>query len=277
MKAYPRAIRRRASVLLTAAAALIIETSCSEAPPPQSAPQPTSSPSEIRSRLELYARDKAIIRIHTDDGTIIPTAFYSLTDSSVVIDHVLRGQDYIPELTEAHLYGDRKAKELPDGTTFPLRVPMDRIVALQSWNFPSRPAAVGEEVGPRLAVYAAEKVVARIHTTDGTIIPTSHYALVDSVIVISDVLRDRKYFPEDNQPRVHGIASAPVKKLPPDLNLPLTVPVTQVSTVDQWQDPHKTRKGIVTGVVVVAAVALVAWFMSDFEIGLSGDGEWQWR
>jgi hypothetical protein len=275
MKAYPRAIRWRASVLLTAAAALIIVSSCSGAPPPQSAPQPTNSPSEVRSRLELYAKDKAIVRIHTDDGTIIPTAHYSLTDSSVVIDDVLRGKDYIPELSEAHLYGDRVARELPGSAAFPLSVPMDRIVALQRWNFPSRPAAVGEEVGPRLAVYAAEKVVARMHMADGTIISTSHYEVNDSVIVINNVLRGDKYFPEADEPRLYA-KSGEVKTLPKDVTLPLAIRMADLATVDQWQDPHKTTKGIKSGVLIAAAVGLVALLAVSFTLS-GGYGEWDWQ
>lgn len=276
MKAYPRAIRWRASVLLTAAAALIIETSCSGAPPPQSAPQPTSSPSEIRSRLALYAKDKAIVRIHTDDGTIIPTAHYSLTDSSVVIDDVLRGKDYIPELSKAHLFGDREAKELPDGTALPLSVPMERIVALQSWNFPSRPAAVGEDVGPRLAVYAAEKVVARVHMADGTIIPTSHYEVNDSVVVINNVLRGDKYFPEAQEPRLYG-KTGDVKTLPENVILPLTLPVADLVTVDQWQDPHTTEKGIKSAVLVFGSVALAVWLLRGLAEAALAGAEWHWQ
>lgn len=276
MKAYPRAIRWRASVLLTAAAALIIESSCSGTPPPPSVPEPTSSPSEIRSRLVLYAQDKAVVRFHTDDGVIIPTAHYSLMDSSVVIDEVLRGKDYIPELSEAHLYGDRKAKELPDGTAFPLSVPMARIVALQRWNFPSRPAAVGEEVGPRLAVFAAEKVVARIHRVDGAIITTSHYEVNDSVVVINNVLLGDKYFPEAQEPRLYG-KTGDVKTLPENVTLPLTLPVADLATVDQWQDPHATEKGLKSAVLIFGSVALALWLLRGLADAALAGGEWQWQ
>ncbi len=276
MKAYPRAIHWRASVSLTVAAALLIETACSGTPPPP-APQLTSSPSEIRSRLVLYARDNAVIRLHLDDGTVIPTGHYLLTDSTVVVDDVLHGRDYMPELNVAHLFSKQHTKELPDSVALPMNVPLDRIVALQSWNFPLRPNATGEEVAPRIAVYASEKAIARLHTVDGTVIPTSHYTVVDSVIVISDVLRGDKYFPEENQPRVHGIPSPSVKTLPPDMHLPLTIPVAQVSTVDQWQDPHSGRNGIVPALLIFGAAGLVlAALLSthwDFMGGdWSGDG-----
>ena len=276
MKAYPRAIRWRASVLLTAAAALIIETSCSGTPPPQSAPQPTSSPSEIRSRLVLYAQDKAVVRIHTDDGTIIPTANYSLTDSTVVITDIRRGRDYLPELSEAHLFGEHQAKELPDSVVLPLRVPINRIVALQRWSFPSRPAAVGDEVRPRLAVYAAEQVVARIHRFDGTIITTSHYEVNDSVVVINNVLRGDKYFPEAQEPRLYG-KTGDVKTLPENVTLPLTLPVADLATVDQWQDPHPTEKGFKSAVLIFGSVALALWLLRGLADAALTGAEWQWQ
>lgn len=277
MKANPRAIKWRASVLLTAAVALVIEASCSGAPPPPPVPEPTSSPSEIRTRLVLYKQDNAVVRIHMDDGTIIPTAWYSLDDSTLVIEQVLRGTSYVPELNQAHLFSHSHAKALPDDVAFPLRIPLAHVVALQRWNQPASSNPTGAEVGPRLAVFAAEKVVVRIHTLDGTIIPTSHYEVNDSTVVVGNVLRGDQYFPETAEPRLYG-KSSDVITLPKNVTLPLAIPMADLATVEQWQDPHKTTNGIFYGVIIVATVALVAWFVTSVEIGPSADGGgWTWR
>ena len=255
-------MKTRALTILVASLALVLDSACSHAPAPDSSPQPVSSAAEISSRLRLYEANKAVIRVHTKDGTIIPTSRYSFDDSTVVIGEVLRGREYTPEVAEAHLNGKPSAQELPENVTIPLTVRMDQIVALERWGFPPR-EATGSEVGPRVAVYAAEKVTARIHTADGTIIPTSRYALVDSTVVINNVLRGDQYFPE-MQPRLND-AQVTVKQLPKGVTLPLRVPLSEVATVDRWQDPQTGRKGIVTGLWVAASVAFVGWLVASFD------------
>jgi hypothetical protein len=104
-------------LLLVAASAMVLNTACSHAPGPGSAPEPApASPGRIMAR------------VYTTDGTLYVTSRYNVTDSCVVIEEILRGDEFYADPNEAHLYQKPdSAKEPPADLTPPVSIPLDQV------------------------------------------------------------------------------------------------------------------------------------------------------
>jgi hypothetical protein len=122
--------------------------------------------------------------------------------------------------------------------------------------------------GGVLLPHEREHVVVRIHTTDGTIFVTSRYAVTDSLVVIEEILRGEKYYPEMNEPHLHG-KPGPVPQPPENTILPVRIPIDRVARMERWEEEHPTRTGIASGVVVFVVVigGFLLWAFSQIRVG----------
>ena len=114
-------MRWGARCLLVACAMLLIETACSHAPPP-----PT------RAEIQTYEGTGTVVRFHTISGTTLVTSRYATTDSTIVIDSILRDPKYYRP-TEAKLH-EQELKPPPKETAFPLEVPLTQIKFIEKWE-----------------------------------------------------------------------------------------------------------------------------------------------
>lgn len=111
-------------------------------------------------------------------------------------------------------------------------------------------------------------VVTKIHTTDGTLFVTSRYAVTDSFVVLEEILRDKKYYPDATEPHLYQKPGA-TKEPAGGLDLPVLIPIKQVESIEPWRAPHKTRDGVLIGIglVIVAGIVVMAGFASGLPAG----------
>jgi hypothetical protein len=119
-----------------------------------------------------------------------------------------------------------------------------------------------------LLLHQNEHVVVRIHTADGTIYVTSRYAVTDSFVVVSEILRGEKYYPELTEPHLYGKPD-PVKQPAEDVILPVEIPSDQLVRVERWEEKHPTRTGIASGVLIFVVVigGFLLWAFSHIRVG----------
>jgi hypothetical protein len=111
-------------------------------------------------------------------------------------------------------------------------------------------------------------VITKIHTTDGTLFVTSRYAVTHSFVVIDEILRDNKYYPDPTDPHLYQKPEA-TKAPAGGLDLPVMIPLKQVKSIEPWRAPHKTRDGVLIGIGLVVAVGIAAMvaFAASFDPG----------
>ena len=114
---------------------------------------------------------------------------------------------------------------------------------------------------------APEQGIARILTRDGTLYVSSCYAVQDSVVVIEEILRDRKYYPDDNEPHLYQ-RPEPVRQPPADIEPPVVLSLSEIDSIEPWQTSNKTSHGIAALPVIIVMVAmLVGIAASQVRIG----------
>ena len=110
--------------LLAAAFAMVVETACSSAPAPQA---------------QAESSGQVVTKIHTIDGTLYVTNHYTVTDSTVVIEEVLRGKQYYPDSDEPHLYNHPDTgKEPPADIKTPIVIPVKQVDRIEPWRQPHK-------------------------------------------------------------------------------------------------------------------------------------------
>jgi hypothetical protein len=106
------------------------------------------------------------------------------------------------------------------------------------------------------------KVITKIHTRDGTLYVTSRYAVTDSFVVIEEILRGEKYYPDPGEAHLYNKPEA-VKQPAKDLVLPLRIPANQVEFMEPWKASHKTRNGLIIGGVIVGGLVAALIITAD--------------
>ena len=140
-----RLVRPGARMLLVAALAMLVETSCSHSPPP-----------DVRLEARTHEGTNAVVRFHTDDHITYVTSSYAVTDSSVVIRNILREPRYYAP-AEAKLY-DQTLTPAPRDVTLPFELPLTRITSVDTWQ----PRSVGKDVGVAALVIVGIVAVALV-------------------------------------------------------------------------------------------------------------------
>jgi hypothetical protein len=121
-----RGIRIGARTLLIAASAMVLESACSQAPPP-------SANVEVHDTARNFASKHAVARFHLLDGTTYATSSYAVADSFVVIKEILRDSKYYGPTSE-HLYGKSDVTPPPQTATAPVKIPMREIRSVEQWQ-----------------------------------------------------------------------------------------------------------------------------------------------
>jgi hypothetical protein len=116
MKCYDVSMRRYtircgALALLVATLAMLFETSCSQAP----APNTTGEHAGV------------VTKIYTLDGTLYVASRYVVTDTHVVIRALIRDDRYYPKANDPLL------KKPPADVSLPLRIPADQVQSIEPW------------------------------------------------------------------------------------------------------------------------------------------------
>lgn len=93
---------------------------------------------------------------------------------------------------------------------------------------------------------APKKIITKIYTTDSTMYVTSSYAVTDSFVVINDVLRDKKFYPDPEKPHLYNHPD-PVNQPPSSIDLPVKLRMDQVKKMELWEESHATRNGALIG------------------------------
>lgn len=101
--------------------------------------------------------------------------------------------------------------------------------------------------------YEGQDVVVRFHATDGTTYVTSRYAVTDSSVVITQVLRDPKYYFPSEAKLYKQTLTPP----PGDLVLPFELNLSKIDTMDRWE-PRSAGKDLAIGGVMLAGIIVVA-------------------
>ena len=111
-------------------------------------------------------------------------------------------------------------------------------------------------------------VVTKIHTVDGMLYVTSRYVVTDSYVVIRELLRDDRYYPNTAEPHLFHKPEG-FKKPPADTTLPLRIPIDQVQSIEPWNASHTTRNAILaaTAVVLVTAYLVLRHELSGYNTG----------
>lgn len=115
------------------------------------------------------------------------------------------------------------------------------------------------------------KVITKIHTRDGTLYVTSRYAVTDSFVVIEELLRDRKYYP-DEAPHLYNHPEA-VKAPPANLDFPVMLPLRQVDRIEPWKDSHKTSNGVLAGFGIGLLIFVGVLILLDSQTSSWGGGD----
>ncbi|HET6348796.1 MAG TPA: hypothetical protein VFH88_06890 [Candidatus Krumholzibacteria bacterium] len=118
-----------ARALLVAAFMMLIETACSQSPPPSTSPQPQS----VKEGLAAYEGKGVVVRFHTTDGVTYVTTKFASTDSSVVINEILRDPQYFSAF-EAKLYGKDQLTPPPADVKAPVEIPIREIYRMDRWE-----------------------------------------------------------------------------------------------------------------------------------------------
>ena len=118
-----------ARALLVAAFMMLIETACSQSPPPSTSPQPQS----VKEGLAAYEGKGVVVRFHTTEGVTYVTTKFASTDSSVVINEILRDPQYFSAF-EAQLYGKEELTPPPADVKAPVEIPMRDIYRMDRWE-----------------------------------------------------------------------------------------------------------------------------------------------
>lgn len=112
-------------------------------------------------------------------------------------------------------------------------------------------------------------VVTKIHTVDGTLYVTSNYVVTESGVVIRELLRDDRYYPNSDEPHLFHEFEA-MKRPPADVMAPVRIPADQVKSIEPWSGTHTTRNAL----LIVAGAALVAaYFVFAHEFSGYNNGE----
>src|SRR5678816_417062 len=111
-------------------------------------------------------------------------------------------------------------------------------------------------------------VVTKITTVDGTLYVTSRYAVTETHVVIRELLRDDRYYPNPDEPHLFHAPEA-MKKPPADVTVPMRIPMDQVQSIEPWQPKHTTRNAIliVTGIALVVGYFWLAHEFSGYNYG----------
>ena len=110
-----------AGVLLAAAFAMVMETSCSQAPPPT-----TGSPEP---------KPGTLTKIYTVDHTLYIASRYAVADSFVVIQELVRDRKYYPYESGPHLYNrPPDYKMTPANCDLPIMIPLKQVYAIGPWR-----------------------------------------------------------------------------------------------------------------------------------------------
>jgi hypothetical protein len=96
---------------------------------------------------------------------------------------------------------------------------------------------------------------------DNTLYIASRYAVTDSFVVIQELIRDRKYYPYEEETHLYNHPES--YKMPPaNLDIPVMIPLKQVRGIGPWKESHETRNGVLAGVVILGgliAALMIAW------------------
>ena len=134
-----------AGILLAAAFTMVIETSCSQSPPPHTKAEPS---------------ERVITKIHMRDNTLYVTSRYAVTDSFLVIQELLRDDKYYNNPDEPHVYGKVEPMKRPAAdVVLPLRIPVREVESIGPWT-ESREGRNGTVVLVVLGVVVAGALVA---------------------------------------------------------------------------------------------------------------------
>jgi hypothetical protein len=120
---FTRWTRIGARVLLVAALAMVLETACSQAPPPNPS-------AEVHDTAKHFESKHAAARFHLVDGTTYVTSNYAVEDSFVVINQILRD----PKYYEPTSYDKPHSTPPPANVTVPVRIPMREISSVEKWE-----------------------------------------------------------------------------------------------------------------------------------------------
>jgi hypothetical protein len=115
-----------ARALLIAALAMVIDTACSQAPPP-------SANADVHDTARNFQSKHAVARFHLVDGTTYATSSYAVADSFVVIKEILRDAKYYGPTSE-HLYGKSDVTPPPKTVAPPVKIPMRQISSVEQWQ-----------------------------------------------------------------------------------------------------------------------------------------------
>jgi hypothetical protein len=154
---FPRRTKRGARTLLVASFIMVLEMACSHAPPP---PDP-----RIESRN--HEGKGVVVRFHTTDRVTFVTSSYTTTDSSVVINQVLRHTKYYAP-KEAKLYEQTLTAPSRD-LVFPVEIRFDEIKSMDTWEPRSVSADVAKGMAGMVVIVAAMVIAAivAVRTGDG--------------------------------------------------------------------------------------------------------------
>jgi hypothetical protein len=110
-------------VLLVAALAMVLETACSQAPPP-------NPDAEVHNTAKHFQSKHTAALFHLVNGTTYATSNYAVQDSFVVINQILRDSKYY----EPTSYDKANATPPPANATVPVKIPMREIASVEKWE-----------------------------------------------------------------------------------------------------------------------------------------------
>ena len=116
-----------------------------------------------------------------------------------------------------------------------------------------------------IAMYEGKDTVVIFRTSGGTTFATSHYALMDSIVVINNVLRDSKYYRPTGARLYDHQASTPPPK---DMIFPAEVPVDQIYAAEKWE-LRSAGADLAIGLLIVGGLIAAAYIfaLSTLRIG----------
>jgi len=119
-------MRWGARVLLGTSFVMVIVTSCSNSPPPSTHP-------DIHTNAETFRSEGGVARFHLTNGTTYATNNYSVSDSLVVINVILRDSKYYGPTGE-HLYDQPDVTPPPASVKPPVTILMSEIRTVERWE-----------------------------------------------------------------------------------------------------------------------------------------------
>jgi hypothetical protein len=118
--------RAKLRLLLAAALVMVIEMACSHAPAPSTNP-------EVHDTAKSFKSTGGVARFHLVDGTTYATNDFTVSDTLVVINVILRDSKYYGPTSE-HFYGKSDVAAPPANVQAPVRIPMRDIRAVEKWE-----------------------------------------------------------------------------------------------------------------------------------------------